>query len=55
VPRFVPEGGKADLATLFHELSMSGELAGLEVHQRFFEIGSPVGLLDFEQWVTARA
>lgn len=54
VPRFVPEGGKADLATLFHHLSLSGELAGLEVHQRFFEIGSPAGLLDFEQWLTAR-
>ena len=55
VPRFVAEGKKADLATLFHELSLSGELAGLEVQQRFFEIGSPAGLVDFEQWLTTRA
>jgi len=55
VPRFVPEHGKADLASLFHELSLRGELAGFEVWQRFFEIGSPAGLSDFEQWVATQA
>jgi N-acetyl-alpha-D-muramate 1-phosphate uridylyltransferase len=54
VPRCVPERGKADLATLFHELSVGGQLAGFEVYERFFEIGSPEGLLDFEQWLSAR-
>lgn len=55
LPEFVPEGAKADLANLFHELSVSGRLAGFEVQQRFFEIGSPAGLSDFEQWIRARA
>lgn len=55
VPRFVPEHGKHDLAAIFHELGKSGQLAGFEVEQRFFEIGSPSGLSDFEQWLTTRA
>ena len=25
--------------------------AGFEVHERFYEIGSPAGLLDFEQYL----
>lgn len=50
----VPAQGRADLATLFHELSVEGRLAGLEVQQRFYEIGSPGGLTDFEQWLAAR-
>jgi NDP-sugar pyrophosphorylase family protein len=54
VSRFVPEQGKYDLAAVFHELGQSGQLAGFEVQQRFFEIGSPSGLSDFEQWLTTR-
>jgi NDP-sugar pyrophosphorylase family protein len=54
IPSFVPSHGKADLATLFHALSLRGELAGFEVEQRFFEIGSPRGHQDFEQWVAAQ-
>lgn len=50
----VPGQGRADLATLFHELSLEGRLAGLEVQQRFYEIGSPGGLQDFEQWLAVR-
>ena len=46
---------KADLADLFHALSRGGELGGLEITERFFEIGSPGGLEDFEQWIRARA
>jgi NDP-sugar pyrophosphorylase family protein len=55
VQHHVPAGGRADLATLFHELSLQGRLAGFEVSHRFYEIGSPAGLRDFEQWVAARA
>jgi MurNAc alpha-1-phosphate uridylyltransferase len=55
LPRLVTEGAKADLANVFHELSVNGQLAGFEVHERFFEIGSPAGLADFEQWIQARA
>ena len=45
----------ADLAALFHQLSLSGHLAGFEVHQRFYEIGSPSGLRDFEQYLESQA
>jgi NDP-sugar pyrophosphorylase family protein len=43
----------SDLATLFHELSRQGKLAGFQVYERFHEIGSPAGLLDFEQYLEA--
>lgn len=33
-----------DLADVYHDLSLRGELAGFEVYERFYEIGSPVGL-----------
>ena len=39
-----------DLSALFHELSVRGELAGFEVQQRFYEIGSPAGLADLEKY-----
>jgi NDP-sugar pyrophosphorylase family protein len=55
VSRFVPERGKHDLAGVFHELSKNEQLAGFEVQQRFFEIGSRSGLSDFEQWLETRA
>jgi NDP-sugar pyrophosphorylase family protein len=47
----VAPGTRADLAELFHGLSLRGELAGLEVAQRFYEIGSPAGLEDFGRWL----
>jgi NDP-sugar pyrophosphorylase family protein len=43
----------ADLAVLFHHLSMGGRLAAFEVRDRFYEIGSPAGLRDFEQYLDA--
>lgn len=39
-----------DLSTLFRDLSVRGELAGFEVHQRFYEVGSPDGLAALEQY-----
>jgi NDP-sugar pyrophosphorylase family protein len=45
---------KADLADLLHALSRAGELAGLEVRERFYEIGSPAGLQELEAWMRAR-
>jgi NDP-sugar pyrophosphorylase family protein len=44
----VPSGERHDLAELFGALSRRGELAGLRVHERFYEIGSPEGLADLE-------
>ncbi|HEV2690246.1 MAG TPA: sugar phosphate nucleotidyltransferase [Bryobacteraceae bacterium] len=41
-----------DLSALFHELSLKGELAGYEVTERFYEIGSPTGLQDLESYLT---
>ena len=44
-----------DLALLFHELSIQGLLGGYEVRQRFYEIGSPAGLRDLEEYLSATA
>ncbi|HEY7927058.1 MAG TPA: sugar phosphate nucleotidyltransferase [Candidatus Dormibacteraeota bacterium] len=38
----------ADLADLFHRLSIDGKLAGYEVSERFYEVGSPSGLRELE-------
>jgi len=54
IEREVPAAGKADLADLFHALSLRGDLAGFEVHERFHEVGSPEGLQELEQWLRAR-
>jgi NDP-sugar pyrophosphorylase family protein len=47
----VAAGEKKDLSDIYHQLSLEGGLAGLEVGERFYEIGSPAGLRDFEGWV----
>ena len=47
------EPAPSDLADLFHDLSLQRRLAGFEVHQRFYEIGSPAGLGDFERYLDA--
>jgi NDP-sugar pyrophosphorylase family protein len=44
----VRSGATADLADLFHDLSRRGDLAGLEVTERFYEIGSPEGRREVE-------
>jgi len=44
----VPPAGPFDLADVLGPLSQRGELAGLEVKERFYEIGSPAGLADLE-------
>ena len=51
VAREVPANVKCDLAEAFQRLSLSGELAGFEVSQRFYEIGSPAGLADLEAYL----
>lgn len=40
----VPEAGAYDLATAYQEMLRRGELAGFEVAERFYEIGSVAGL-----------
>ena len=41
-------GQPFDLADLYQDLSLQGQLAGLEVHERFYEIGSHTGLKEAE-------
>jgi NDP-sugar pyrophosphorylase family protein len=42
---------RGDLAPLLNRLSIEGRLAGFEATERFYEIGSPRGLEDFEQYI----
>jgi hypothetical protein len=40
-----------DLAAAYHQLSIAGQLAGHEVHERFYEIGSFEGLKETEEFL----
>lgn len=42
-----------DLSAVFHRLSLEGQLAGYEVTERFYEIGSPEGLRDLEKYLAS--
>jgi N-acetyl-alpha-D-muramate 1-phosphate uridylyltransferase len=46
----IPEGGRVDLAVLYQNLLEQDELAGFEVFQRFYEIGSPAGLAETRRY-----
>jgi NDP-sugar pyrophosphorylase family protein len=41
-----------DLADICHDLSKNGQLAGVEVSERFYEIGSPQGIRDTEEFLS---
>ncbi|MBA3753271.1 MAG: NTP transferase domain-containing protein [Nitrospira sp.] len=43
-----------DLADIYRELSLKGQLAGFEVEERFLEIGSPQGIQDTEYILSAK-
>lgn len=43
-----PDGEPFDLADVYHALSLEHQLAGYEVHKRFYEIGSHSGLKEAE-------
>ena len=45
-----PVGHSFDLADVYQDLSLHGQLAGLEVHERFYEIGSHSGLKETEDY-----
>ena len=47
-------GQPFDLANVYHELSVAKQLAGFEVHERFYEIGSHSGLSETENYFLAR-
>jgi NDP-sugar pyrophosphorylase family protein len=46
-----PSGRPFDLAEVYQELIARGELAGYEVNQRFYEIGSPSGLAELDAFL----
>ena len=41
-----------DLADVYSDLLNANELAAFEVHERFYEIGSPAGLKEMEEFLT---
>jgi NDP-sugar pyrophosphorylase family protein len=45
-----PVGQPFDLADVYRALSLQGQLAGLEVNERFFEIGSHTGLKEADEY-----
>ena len=47
----VADGTVADLSDVFRELSVQGRLAGFEVDERFYEVGSPAGVADLEEYL----
>jgi NDP-sugar pyrophosphorylase family protein len=47
----IAPGAVADLADLLKQLSLERRLRGYEVFERFYEIGSPQGLDDFETYI----
>jgi N-acetyl-alpha-D-muramate 1-phosphate uridylyltransferase len=49
-----PQGQAFDLADFYHELSLAGQLAGFEVSERFYEIGSHEGLQEAERYFSNR-
>jgi NDP-sugar pyrophosphorylase family protein len=50
----LPGDAIVDLADLYRELSSRGELAGYEVSERFYEVGSPEGIADLERHLAGR-
>jgi N-acetyl-alpha-D-muramate 1-phosphate uridylyltransferase len=44
-----------ELADICRDLAREGQLAALEVHQRFYEIGSRQGIADTEEFLSRRA
>jgi MurNAc alpha-1-phosphate uridylyltransferase len=50
----LPEGRPADLGDIYHDLSLRGELAGFEVEERFYEIGSAAGLRETDEFLLRR-
>jgi N-acetyl-alpha-D-muramate 1-phosphate uridylyltransferase len=49
-----PAEARFDLADIYHELSVSGRLAGCEVSERFYEIGTPKGLEETSAYFAQR-
>jgi D-sedoheptulose 7-phosphate isomerase len=46
-----PDDAVFDLAEIYRELAASGRLAGYEATRRFYEIGTPAGLADADEYI----
>mgnify|MGYP001288702992 CR=1 FL=1 len=51
----IPAGEARDLADVFQPLAADGRLRGFEATQRFYEIGSPQGLADLEDYLKGKS
>ncbi len=49
-----PQDQAFDLADVYQSLSLDGRLAGFEVHERFYEIGSHSGLQETETYFSTK-
>jgi NDP-sugar pyrophosphorylase family protein len=50
-----PPGAAIDLADIYRDLINKGQLAGFEVTERFYEIGSPEGLEETRQYLATKS
>lgn len=50
----LPAGKMCDLTELYADLLQRKQLAAFEVHERFYEIGSPAGLRETAEFLAAR-
>src|SRR5215470_4646875 len=50
----VPADKAFDLAELYQTILADGELAGMEIKQRFYEIGSPAGLEETARFIASQ-
>ena len=48
----IPENTPRDLASIYQELLAAGDLAGVEVKQRFYEIGSFAGIQELTEFLS---
>lgn len=47
----IPSGAVVDLGDIYRDLSLRGDLVGYEVSTRFYEVGSPEGVAELEQYL----
>jgi NDP-sugar pyrophosphorylase family protein len=53
IGQYAPSGEVVDLSDVFHTLSVRGLLAGMEVAERFYEIGSSEGLAELDAYLAS--
>jgi NDP-sugar pyrophosphorylase family protein len=51
IDEYVPPGDVVDLAEVFRTLSIRGRLAGIEIAERFYEVGSPEGRAELDAYL----